>query len=113
MPLALLWGVCPMLREEDQPCRHNTLHHVVYNTFQQAGLSAHLEDGCGMGTRSFQNTKIQQIYMLEAGVSAKAAERRKHTENDPDLGWRWIGELSLVDQRQLAFIRGNTPKSKV
>ncbi|KAL5475538.1 hypothetical protein EMCRGX_G025366 [Ephydatia muelleri] len=31
----------------DVTTRHNTLRNVVHSTFQQAGLSAHLEVGCG------------------------------------------------------------------
>ena len=71
--------------------------------------------------------------MLEAGmyhgVSAKAAEHRKHNENDPkcaELGWRCVplavenygawGPEALKAFSQVASrlaIRGNTPKSKV
>ena len=63
------------------------------------------------------------------GVSAKAAEHRKHTENDPkcvELGWRCIplavqnygacGPEALRAFSQVATrlaIRGNTPKSMV
>ena len=71
--------------------------------------------------------------MLEAGmfqgVSAKSAEHRKHTENDPkfvELGWRciplavesygaWGPEASKAFSQvatRLA-IRGNTPKAKI
>ena len=63
------------------------------------------------------------------GVSAKSAEHRKHTENDPkcvELGWRciplavenygaWGPEASKAFSRvatRLA-IRGNTPKAKI
>ena len=88
-----------------------TLSNVVYSTFQRAGLSAHLEVGCGWGqdnsrtrpadilvtnwdcgtSAAFDITvasQLNSINMLEAGmyqgVSAKAAEHhRKHTENDP------------------------------
>ena len=76
---------------------------------------------------------LNSINMLEAGmyqgVSAKAAEHRKHTENDPkcvELGWRCIplavesygawGPEALRAFSQVATrlaIRGNTPKSKV
>ena len=65
--------------------------------------------------------------MLEAGIyqgiSTKAPEHRKHTENDPKcvaLGWRCIplacGPEALRAFSQVATllaIRGNTPKSKV
>ena len=71
--------------------------------------------------------------MLEAsmyqGVSAKAAEHRKHNKNDPkcaELGWRCVpltvenygvwGPEALKAFSQVASrlaIRGNTPKSKV
>ena len=63
------------------------------------------------------------------GVPAKAAEHRKHTENDPkcaELGWRCVplavenygawGPEALRAFSQVASrlaIRGNTPKSKV
>ena len=94
-----------------------TCRNVVYSTFQRAGLSAHLEVGCGWGqdnsrtrpedilgdcgtSAAFDITVaslLNSINMLEAGmyqgVSAKAAEHRKHTENDPkcvELGWRCI-----------------------
>ena len=99
--------------------RCNTLRNVVYSTFQQAGLSAHLEIGCRwsniipghdqqisllpigiVGSAAFDITvayPLNSINMLEAGmyrcVSAKAPEHRKHTENDPkciELGWRCI-----------------------
>ena len=33
----------------DVTTRHNTLRNAVHSTFQQAGLSAHLEVGCGWG----------------------------------------------------------------
>ncbi|KAL5477912.1 hypothetical protein EMCRGX_G024767 [Ephydatia muelleri] len=33
----------------DKTTRHNTLRNVVTSTLQQAGLSAHLEVGCGWG----------------------------------------------------------------
>ena len=63
------------------------------------------------------------------GVSAKSAEHRKHTENDPkcvELGWRciplavesygaWGPEASKAFSQvatRLA-IRGNTPKAKI
>ena len=91
---------------------------MYYSTFQRAGLLAYLEVSCGWGqdnsrTRSadilvtnwdcetsavFDITvasSLISINMLEVGmyqgVSAKAAENRKHTENAPkyvDLGWR-------------------------
>ena len=102
--------------------RYNTLRNVVYSTFQRAGLSAHSEVGCGWGqdnsktrpayilvtnwhcgtSAAFDITStvaspLNSINMLEAGMyqgaSAKAAEHRKHTENDPkcvELGWRCI-----------------------
>ena len=76
---------------------------------------------------------LNSINMLEAGmyqgVSAKAAEHRKHTENDPkcvELGWRCIplavesygawGPEALRAFSQVATqlaIPGNTPKSNV
>ena len=73
---------------------------------------------------------LNSINMLEESmcqdVSAKAAEHRKHTENDPkcvELGWplavesygAW-GPEALRAFSQVATrlaIRGNTPKSKV
>ena len=33
----------------DVTTRHNTLRNAVHSTFQRAGLSAHLEVGCGWG----------------------------------------------------------------
>ena len=33
----------------DVTARHNTLRNAVHSTFQRAGLSAHLEVGCGWG----------------------------------------------------------------
>ena len=94
---------------------------MVYNTFQQAGLSAHLEVGCGWGqdhsrtrpadilvtnwdcgTSVFFDitvaSPLNSINMLEAGmcqgVSAKAAEQRKHSENDPKCAaLAWAGDV--------------------
>eukprot|EP00731_Ephydatia_muelleri_P031095 Em0022g609a len=107
-------------RGVDITTRHNTLRNVVYSTFQQAGLPAHLEVGCGWGqdnsrtqsedilvtnwdcgtSAAFDITvasPLNSIIMLEAGmhqgVLAKVAEHRKHTENDPkcvELSWRCI-----------------------
>ena len=107
-------------RGVDITTRHNTLRNVVYSTFQQAGLPAHLEVGCGWGqdnsrtqsedilvtnwdcgtSAAFDITvasPLNSINMLEAGmhqgVLAKVAEHRKHTENDPkcvELSWRCI-----------------------
>ncbi|KAL5457740.1 hypothetical protein EMCRGX_G035030 [Ephydatia muelleri] len=104
----------------DVTTRHNTLRNAVHSTFQRAGLSAHLEVGCGWGkdnartqpadilvtnwdcgtSAAFDITVTSPLNspnMLEAGmyqgVSAKSAEHRKHTENDPkcvELGWRCI-----------------------
>ena len=62
------------------------------------------------------------------GVSAKSAEHRKHTENDPkcvELGWRciplavesygaWDPDASKASQVATCLaIRGNTPKAKI
>ncbi|KAL5481549.1 hypothetical protein EMCRGX_G021737 [Ephydatia muelleri] len=68
---------------------------------KRAGLSAHLEVGCGWGQDNSRTRPADILVtnwvnnMLEAGmyqgVSAKAAEHRKHTENDPkcvELGWQ-------------------------
>ena len=140
----------------DVTTRHNTLRNVVHSTFQRAGLSAHLEVACGWrkdnartrpadilvtnwdcGTSAaFDITVTSPLNspnMLEAGmyqgVSAKSAEHRKHTENDPkcvELGWRciplavesygaWGPEASKAFSQvatRLA-IRGNTPKAKI
>ena len=143
-------------RGGDITTRYNTLHNMVYNTLQQAGLSAHLEVGCGWGqdnsrtrpadifvtnwdcgtSAAFDITvtsPLNSINMLEAGmyqgVLAKAAEHRKHTQNDPkcvELGWQCIllaaesygawGQEALRPFSQVATqlaIRGNTPKYKV
>ena len=143
-------------RGGDVTTRHNTLRNVICSTFQRAGLSAHLEVGCGWGhdnsrtqpadilvtnwdcgtSAAFNITvasPLNSLNMLEAGmyqgVPAKAAEHRKHTENDPkcaELGWQcaplvvenygaWEpGVLRAFSQvaSRLA-ICGNTPKSKV
>eukprot|EP00731_Ephydatia_muelleri_P005623 Em0002g1799a len=134
--------------------RHNTLRNAVHSTFQQAGLSAHLEVGCGWGKDNARTrpadilvtnwdcgpllplilllqSPLNSPNMLEAGmyqgVSAKSAEHRKHTENDPkcaELGWRciplavesygaWGPEASKAFSQvatRLA-IRGNIPKA--
>ena len=140
----------------DVPTRHNTLRNAVHSTFERAGLSAHLEVGCGWGkdnartrpadilvtnwdcgtSAAFDITvtsPLNSLNMLEAGmyqgVSAKSAEHRKHTENDPKcvaLAWRciplavesygaWGPEASKAFSQvatRLA-IRGNTPKAKI
>ena len=43
----LCFGACKS--GGDVTTRHNTLHNAVHSTFQRAGLSAHLEVGCGWG----------------------------------------------------------------
>ena len=128
---------------------------MVYSTFQQAGLSAHLEVGCGWGqdnprtrpadilvtnwdcgtSAAFDITVaslLNSINMLEAGMyqgEPKAAEHRKHTENDPkcvELGWRciplavesygaWGPEVlrAFSEVATRLAIHGNTTKSKV
>ena len=100
--------------------RNNTIRKVIYSTFQRAGLSAHLEVGCGWGHDNSRTrpadilvtnrdcgtsaafgitvtSPLNSHTVLEAGmyqgVSAKAAEHRKHDENDlkcAELGWRYV-----------------------
>ena len=48
-------------RGGDITTRHNTLRNVVYSTFQRAGLSAHLEVGCGWGQ---DNSRTQPADIL-------------------------------------------------
>ena len=84
-------------------------------------------------TRLVDESHVQQDTMLEAGmyqgVSGKAAEHRKHNENDPkcaELGWRCVpltvenygawGPAALKAFSQVASrlaIHDNIPKSKV
>ena len=140
-------------RGGDVTTRHNTIRNVIYSTFQRAGLSAHLEVGSGWehdnsrtwpadilvtnwdcGTSAaFDITVTSPLNshtILEAdmyqGVSAKAAEHKKHNENDPkcaELGWRCVplavenygawGPEALMAFSQVASrlaIRGNTPQ---
>ena len=134
-------------RGGDITTRHNTLCNVVYSTFQRAGLSAHLEVGCGWGQDNSRTRPadildtnwdcgtsaafdINSINMLEVGmyqgVSAKAAEHRKHTENMIPSVSSWAGVLAVecygawgpealraFSQATRLAIRGNTPKSNV
>ena len=93
------------------------------------GMSIVTNWDCGT---AFDITVASLLNMLEAGmyhgVSAKAAEHRKHTENDPkcvELGWQCIPltvessgawgpeELSSFSQAATWLaIHGNTTKSK-
>ena len=93
------------------------------------GMSIVTNWDCGT---AFDITVASRLNMLESGmyhgVSAKAAEHRKHTENDPkcvELGWQCIPltvessgawgpeELSSFSQAATWLaIHGNTTKSK-
>ena len=145
-------------RGGDVTTRHNTFRNVIYSTFQRAGLFAHLVVGSGWGHDNSRTRPADILHvvtdwncgtsaafditvtsllnshtMLKAGmyrgVSAKAAEHRKHNKNDPkcaELGWRFVPLAvenyeawrpeALKAFSQVASrlaIRGNTPKSKV
>ena len=88
------------------------LHNVLFNTFRRAGLSSHLEAGSGWGQESsrtcpadilvtnwdngisaaFDVTAITEAGMY-SGAAARAAELRKHTQNDSkcaELSWKCI-----------------------
>ena len=134
--------------------RHNALRNVLFNTFRRAGLSSHLEVGSGWGQESLRtrpadilvtnwNNGISAAFdvtvasplnsstITEAGMysgaAARAAELRKHTQNDSkcaELSWKciplavecysaWSPE-ALKAFSQVAThlaIRGNTSKS--
>ena len=55
----------------DVTTRHNTLRNVIQSTFQQAGLSAHLEVGCGWG-KDNARTRPADILVTnwDCGISA-------------------------------------------
>ena len=59
-------------RGGDVTTRHNTLHNVVYSTFQRAGLSAHVEAGCGWGQDS-SRTRIADILVTNWDCGTAAA----------------------------------------
>ena len=102
----------------DVTTRHNTLRNAVHSTFQRAGLSAHLEVGCGWGkdnartrpadilvtnwdcgtSAAFDITVTSPLNspnMLEAGmyqgVSAKSAEHRKQQKTILSVS-SWAGD---------------------
>ena len=106
-------------RGGDFTLRHNALHNVLFNTFRRAGLSSHLEVGSGWGQESskthpadilvtnwdngisvaFDVTLASPLTstITEAGIysgaAARAAELRKHTQNDSkcaELSWKCI-----------------------
>ena len=59
-------------RGGDITTRHNTLHNVVYSTFQRAGLSAHVEVGCGWRQDS-SRTQIADILVTNWDCGTAAA----------------------------------------
>ena len=59
-------------RGGDVTTRHNTLHNVVYSTFQRAGLSAHVEVGCGWRQDS-SRTQIADILVTNWDCGTAAA----------------------------------------
>ena len=59
-------------RGGDITTRHNTLHNVVHSTFQRAGLSAHLEVGCGWGQDN-SRTRPADILVTNWGCGTSAA----------------------------------------
>ena len=100
--------------------RHNMLRNALFSTFRHASLSFHLEVGCGWGLDK-SNTRLADILVsswdgsasaafdisvtsplnsllvveavMSSGVAARAAEKRKHLQNDAkckQLGWRCI-----------------------
>ena len=127
---------------------------MLYNTFRRAGLSSHLEVGSGWGQESSRtcptdilvtnwdngisaafdvtvtsplNSSIIMEADMYSGVAARAAEFRKHTQNDTkcaELSWKCIplavesygawGPEALKAFSQVATrlaIRGSTSKS--
>ena len=127
---------------------------MLFNTFLRAGLSSHLEVGSGWGQESSRNrptdilvtnwdngisaafdvtvaSPLNSSTITEAGMysgaAARAAELRKHTQNDSkcaELSWNCIplavecygawGQEALKAFSQVATrlaIRGNTSKS--
>ena len=106
-------------RGSDVTNRHNRLPNTIFSACQRASLPARLEAGCGLGsselrtrpanilvtswgvkdTTAFDITvtsplspKIVSEAGISAGVAAKAAESRKHEQNDTkcsELGWQW------------------------
>ena len=135
--------------------RHNAVRDVLFNTFRRAGLSSHLEVGSGWGqdcsrtrpadilvtnwdngiSAAFDVTvtsPLNSSVIMEAGmysgVAARAAEFRKHSENNTkcvQLSWKCIplavesygawGPEALKAFSQVAThlaICGNTYKSK-
>ena len=134
--------------------KHNALRNVLFNSFRRAGLSSHLEVGCGWGQESsmtcpadilvtnwdngisvaFDVTVASRLNFstvtevgMYSGAVARAAELRKHTQNDSkcaELSWKCIplavecygawGPEALKAFSQVATrlaIRGNTSKS--
>ena len=97
------------MRGGDVTLRHNATRDVLFNTFGRASLSSHLEVGSGWGrdcsrthpadilvtnwdngiSAAFNITvtsPLNSSVIMEAGmysgVAARAAELRKHSEND-------------------------------
>ncbi|KAL5482271.1 hypothetical protein EMCRGX_G022577 [Ephydatia muelleri] len=134
--------------------RHNALSNVLFNTSRRAGLSSHLEVGSGWGQESsrtrpadilvtnwdngisaafdvtvaspLNSSTITEVGMY-SGAAARAAELRKHTQNDSkwaEISCKCIplavecygawGPEALKAFSQVATrlaIRGNTSKS--
>ena len=147
------WVTCK--RGSDVTLRHNAIRDVLFSTFRRAGLSSHLEVGRGWGqdcsrthpvdilvtnwdngisaafevtvTSPLNSSVIMEVGMY-SGVAARAAEFRKHSENDTKcvpLSWKCIplavksydawGPEALKAFSQVATrlaIRVNTYKSK-
>ena len=133
-------------RGGDVTLRHNALRNVLFNTFRRAGLSSHLEVGSGwgqessrtrpadilvtIGTTASQQPSMSLLHLRSilvplrkraySGAVARAAELRKHTQNDSkcaELSWKCIPlavECYVKAFSQVATrlaIRGNTSKS--
>ena len=95
-------------RGGDITTRHNTLHNVVCSTFQRAGLSAHLEVGCGGGQDNSRTRPADILVTIwDCGTSA-AFDITIGSGKLWGLGTRGIEGL-LTD----GYSVGNTPKSKV
>ena len=92
-------------RGGDITTRHNTLHNVVCSTFQRAGLSAHLEVGCGGGQ---DNSRTQpadiHVTIWDCGTSAAF---------DITIGSYGAWEPEALRAFSQMATRLVTPKSKV
>ena len=104
----------------DVTTRHNRLHNAIYSACNRASLSASLEAGSSLGSDGLRtrqadilvttwgingsavfdvtvtsplNSSIVFEAGVTAGVAARAAEKRKHEENDAkctELGWTCV-----------------------